>query len=648
MLNEDLLAQTKPIDHDNSVDDSIKECLQTASGKSFITFAGAGSGKTYSLKETLSYLKKKHEADFSRQGKQIAVVTFTNNAADEITDRVERNPIFAISTIHSFCWLTIKGFNEDIRKWYLSEIPSELTDLEDKERRGRAGAASDARKKRIVRLTQKIEWLDEPRTFVYDPNGVNSDRNSLSHADVLKVFAYFLNTKPMMAEVLVNKYPFIFVDESQDADKGVINALFAFQQKQAEKIVVGLFGDTMQRIFGGGEPQLGKTLPVKWEEFDKQMNHRSARRIVELGNKIRLEDDGRIQFAKEGSDAGFVRYFLLPHGTANKDEVENNIRSTMAEVTGDQDWLNTEDEETAILLLEHKMVGRRLGFDRLWEALSKPTRIADRVSAGENSELNYFSNIVLPLAEASLQDDEFEVMTILRTNKSPLLEEDIFSTNVNDPLLPARMAEKAFQEVVSDNGVTFLQVLKTIAENNLLPIPEKLKAFVISSEEADQVSELEVEVDSQDELETESANDPQEFEVDEIDAWAEALETPFFQVRNYRDYISENSIYRTHQGVKGNEFERVMVIMDDDEAGGFMFSYEQYFGAKDPSKNTIEKIKSGEETGLDRTRRLFYVTSTRAKSSLAHAIYTSNIEKVRKNLIDRNFAKDSEIIEIQP
>ena len=120
----------------------------------------------------------------------------------------------------------------------------------------------------------------------------------------------------------------------------------------------------------------------------------------------------------------------------------------------------------------------------------------------------------------------------------------------------------------------------------------------------------------------------------------------FYQIRNYKNYIDGNSTFRTHQGVKGNEFERVMVVMDDDEAGGFLFSYEQYFGAKELSRDSQKRREAGEETGLDRTRRLFYVTSTRAKNSLAHVIYTSDVAKVRKNLIEKRFAREGEVIEL--
>jgi len=635
MSEEFYLAETKLIDHDNIVDKGIQECLRIGSGKSFITFAGAGSGKTYSLKEALEFLKAQYFDDFSRQGKQIAVVTFTNNAADEIIDRVEQNPIFSVSTIHSFCWSAIAGFNEDIRKWYLEKIPTDLEDLENKERKGRAGNASDARKRDIIRLTRKMEWLADPRSFIYDPNGANSSPNSLSHADVLKIFSNFLTNKPMMAEVIVNKFPFIFIDESQDANKDVISAFFELQDAKSDKVVIGLFGDTMQRIFGGGEPELGKTKPSGWTTFDKKMNHRSALRIVGLGNQIRSEDDKRKQFARDGVAEGCVRYFLLPHGVSDKEKVEAKIRESMAEFTGDANWTDTQSKETAILLLEHRMAGRRLGFDDLWDKLSKSGKIKDRISEGGNTELNFFSDVIFPMAEASQNGRRAELMSILRENKSPLLEASVLNANKNDPLELARAAEHAFRNVVSNDKVSFRAVLEVISDHKLLRIPAKLQSFVATSgeSEAEMGAILEVEAE------------PEEWDDSEIAAWAEALETDFFQIRNYKNYIDDNSIFRTHQGVKGNEFERVMVVMDDDDAGGFLFSYEQYFGAKELSQASQKKRDAGEETGLDRTRRLFYVTSTRAKNSLAHVIYTSDVSKVKANLIEKKFAREVEIIE---
>lgn len=642
-------AETRPINFDDQLDENIRECLRTGVGKSFIVFASAGSGKTYSLKEALDYLKEIYAGSFLNQGKQIAVVTYTNNAANEITDRIEQNSIFAVSTIHSFCWSAIAGFNEDIRKWYLGTIPVELEKVKGEEERGRAGKASDARKRTIARLEEKIEWLNEPRSFIYDPNGVNSSLNALSHADVLKIFSSFLTTKPMMKEVIVNKFPFIFIDESQDTNKDVINAFFSLQDEKKDNIVIGLFGDTMQRIFWGGEVELGKSKPhqesIDWKIFNKAMNHRSARRIVGLGNQIRREGvgregvgsegDGREQYARDGAVKGCIRYFLLPNKGLIKNDIEDKIRSYMAKITDDNGWIDTDSEETAILLLEHKMAGRRLGFEELWEKLSRSPKIKDRIAEGDNTELNFFSSIVFPLADASRNNRRTELMAILRENRSPLLESYVLNDNKNDPLSIARAAECAFRTTVLNDNVSFQAVLDILFKHKLLRIPEKLQSFV-SDEDVDKL-ETAKSVESLSSKENDNS---------EISAWAEALETNFFQIRNYKNYVDENSIFNTHQGVKGNEFERVMVIMDDSEAGGFLFSYEQYFGAKEISKASQKKLDDGEEIGLVRTRRLFYVTSTRAKSSLAHVIYTSDVVKVRENLIARKFAQESEIVDI--
>lgn len=54
-----------------------------------------------------------------------------------------------------------------------------------------------------------------------------------------------------------------------------------------------------------------------------------------------------------------------------------------------------------------------------------------------------------------------------------------------------------------------------------------------------------------------------------------------------------------------------MVILDDEEALGFLFSYKKLFGAKEPT--TTDKQNEWKETSIDRTRRLFYVTCSRAE-----------------------------------
>jgi len=100
-------------DIDNNVDEQIYECLKLESPKSFFLFAGAGSGKTRSLVNVLDKFKDEYGKRFRLERKKIAIITYTNAAANEIIHRLKHDSIFQVSTIHSFAWDIIKNFNHD-------------------------------------------------------------------------------------------------------------------------------------------------------------------------------------------------------------------------------------------------------------------------------------------------------------------------------------------------------------------------------------------------------------------------------------------------------------------------------------------------------------------------------------------------------
>ena len=117
---------------DFQVDETLEKCILSTPRKSFFLFDGAGSGKTYSL---VLLLKKIHNSigkHLLSQGKNVAVITFTNAATDEIINRLDYSPIFHISTIHSFVWDVIKYYQADIKKLYCFYIEEDLKALEKK------------------------------------------------------------------------------------------------------------------------------------------------------------------------------------------------------------------------------------------------------------------------------------------------------------------------------------------------------------------------------------------------------------------------------------------------------------------------------------------------------------------------------------
>ena len=87
-----------------------------------------------------------------------------------------------------------------------------------------------------------------------------------------------------------------------------------------------------------------------------------------------------------------------------------------------------------------------------------------------------------------------------------------------------------------------------------------------------------------------------------------------------------------------------MVIIDDSEAKGFLFSYDKLFGIKGLSDTDKKNLSEGKETSIERTQRLFYVTCTRAKNSLAVVMYANNPEGVKTEAIKKRWFEEDEII----
>ena len=98
-------------------DEVIQDCLNLDRPKSFFLYAGAGSGKTHSLVMAVKNLKDREWQRLTFEGRQIAIITYTNAACEEIARRLEYDPLVVVSTIHAFSWRMIQGFNDDIRDW---------------------------------------------------------------------------------------------------------------------------------------------------------------------------------------------------------------------------------------------------------------------------------------------------------------------------------------------------------------------------------------------------------------------------------------------------------------------------------------------------------------------------------------------------
>jgi DNA helicase-2/ATP-dependent DNA helicase PcrA len=606
---------------DAHVDDEIAACLDLDAPKSFFLFAGAGSGKTRSLVTALQHVQNTMAERFRIKGQRVAVITFTNAASDEIKRRLLFDPLIDVRTIHSFAWSLIEGLNHDIREWLRVDLANDITSLKAEEARGRKGTkASATRLSKIESKTRRLQNLPHIKSFTYSPTGDNRGRDALNHNEVLMLTAHFLSQKPAMQSILAGRYPILLIDESQDTNKHLVDALFAVQAKLKGKFLLGLIGDTMQRIYSDGKEGLGANLPKDWATPGKILNYRCPKRVVTLINKVRSTTDKQQQVPRPTAKDGVVRLFILPSGMEEKPEAERAIAAYMAEITGDEKW--TQPREIKTLTLEHRMAASRLGFLDAFIALYTYESWRTSFLEGTLPVFRFFSEQVLPLVRAKQAGDRFAVARVTKAY-SPLLSQESLRQSKDNKLLLQNVSKAVDGLLELWKGAadpSLLEVLKFVASANLLEIPEALKPHASGAIEAAAEN-------------SSAANELEDRESERDLAIQAFLNTSFSQIEPMTEYLSGKAHFDTHQGVKGLEFERVMVIMDDSEARGFMFKYEDLFGGKPSGDKTVEA-----------TKRLFYVTASRAEKSLVLVAYTSSTDRVKSFVLKEGWFAPEEVI----
>lgn len=608
---------------DLQVDETLEKCILSTPRKSFFLFAGAGSGKTHSLVLLLKKIRDSIGKDLLVQGKNVAVITFTNAATDEIVNRLDYSLVFHISTIHSFVWDAIKYYQADIKHLYCQYIQEDIQKLYEKQEKAKSKTTKtyQSNAEKIEHLKEKLGKAKTIEKFVYNPNGSNAEYNALNHAEVIKISAQMIMDNIMLQRIIAQRYPILLIDESQDTKKELVDAFFKIQENFSDIFTLGLLGDQKQRIYTDGKENMVNIIPSEWEQPVKRMNYRCAKRIVKLANTIgKVLDIYAEQNPKEDAADGLVRLFIVQQqNEIDKDDIEQTIMDIMCNQTHDAKWSGA-DADVKTLTLEHMMAARRLGFAQFFGPLSKVDKYQMAFLQGKVSELDFFTKEVLPIAD-SINGDGRNALEILKAY-SPLLSKQ----NTEKPYelyLRCRDDSQKVANIVNGNH-SIRDVVKVVCSSQLLPVPEVLRQASI--------------------LSTTDVNDEWE---EDLQAWVMVMDLPINMVRGYDDYVNQRTRFDTHQGVKGLEFDRVMVIIDDSEAKGFMFSYDKLFGVKELTEIDKKHIEAGEESSVDRTQRLFYVTCTRAKESLAIVMYTSDSEKVKNQAISKGWFSEQEIVLLQ-
>lgn len=633
---------------DTQADIDLRTCLSAVPPRSFIMKAGAGSGKTTSLIKGLSSVIKIHGDKLRKARQRVACITYTEIAAEEIWRDVGSDPVVHVSTIHSFMWLLAKPFQNDIGVWVVGRIAEKIEALEQKQatygpRVQQRTKDKDTRD--IERLRRQSGRIAAVKNFRYG-TGSKYVKGILGHDDILKLVPHLIAERPLFRTLLARQFPFVFVDESQDTTTEVVEALKTVERESGAPFCLGFFGDPMQRIYATGTGLVEAELT--WADIPKPENFRCSTKVLNLANAIRRDGDDLVQVAGQrlGTEGiiptpeGSAHLFILP-ADDTRDANLVRVREWMAARTGDDYWRPGDDdqERVKLLVIVHQMAARRLGFGDLYAALNSkaPSAFKEGFLDGSAWPISSCMKFLIPIATAYNNGQQLEVMRLLR-EYSPLIDRaSLVGVNIAERLkMLGELVASIAEGITGDSGVTIGDLLKQVHATELLILDPRLVSYLDPQAAAPVQPKPDDEADNDDDQE----DDESEKEMASMDAF---LACPASQLLAYQTYISERSPFWTQQGIKGAEFERVLVVLDDAESTHVQFSYEKYLGLKPPSETDQKRIDAGEETTVDRTRRLFYVSCTRALKDLAVVLFTADPERAEAHMRQLDLFEDEDI-----
>lgn len=291
-----------------------KVCIEDSN---ILLKACPGSGKTRTLTYKLAYIVKKYELS-----KKINIaITYTNRAADEIRERLEKMDIpedkVWVGTIHQFCLEFIirpyTMYHNRLKKGY--HIIDEYVQNQYVEE--------------IVKTLGIDIGYDKPFDF---PEIVKKYEEKLlaekeiDFNDILRISLDLVKTYPFIAENIGGITRSILVDEYQDTNElqyGILGCIVAANKK----ILLTFVGDTDQAIYGalGGIAKTSEELQLEFGVAFKEEKldgcYRTTQRIIDCYSNFQLKDVPIYAVSEIKDEMGCLVY----NNTINKTDLFEGI-----------------------------------------------------------------------------------------------------------------------------------------------------------------------------------------------------------------------------------------------------------------------------------------------------------------------------------
>lgn len=640
-----------------NIQQEINECL--AKFESFCFDAGAGSGKTFALQKSIEHILNKEGENLRIRNQKILCITYTNAAKDEILDRIGKNSVVLVSTIHEFLWRFISIQQELLTIEHEKKVKEELKVIKQKINENpisgkvnqaefqkavcdesfqkiffNASSSPAIRFKELIkahneyfstylsnvsnfknivnninkqyRLEITLKELREKKTkkIMYNParNRDKLENYVISHDTLLLYCKNIIMSQDLLKRLFSDRYPYILVDEYQDTDEKVIDIIDSIRKYSWPKknFVVGLFGDTLQNIYGSG---IG-VLPNKeeYKSIEKNFNRRSSKQIVELIERIRNDDFGQQSIYTDFDNGSYSFYIAC-------EDVKLDLFLQEKKLTSN----------TACLLMKNDDIAKARGFDILLSILKGFPRFS-----GAN-----FDNISNEFLQKNLQYTGWflrEILTFIefiqksKDKNSTVKEITQFVPSDKSTLTFGGMKQfiSSFIEI-NFSSLTIGECITKIANiQGQISGADILKKIFLIDATADKIL-LNVKNRSYEYFYYfQDSEESSESAMALIDVFFKLEVSQFIKWYEYifNDFNNKGVNYYTLHSSKGLEFDNVVVVLQDNFAKKKDYC-EHFFKNYNTSNMDMQFLE---------VRNLLYVACSRAKINL-HVIYISDSQE---------------------
>jgi len=285
-------------------------------GSPILIFAGAGSGKTRVLTHKIAYLVE----EVGLPPDNILSVTFTNKAANEMKERVQKLlnidvSMMNVGTFHSISARILRkeihrlDYTNDFIIYDQSDSLSLIkkiikeNDLDTKTFVGKSCQAHISKyKNQMISPDMQSNFADgyveSKIAEIYNQYQVELKKNNVLDFDdlLLKPIELF-NLKPNRLEFYQNKFQYVLVDEYQDTNRPQFEFIYAVSKNHGNICVVG---DDDQSIYGwrGADVQNILNFSSSFsnvETIKLEQNYRSTKTILECAWSVVSKNTNRAE-----------------------------------------------------------------------------------------------------------------------------------------------------------------------------------------------------------------------------------------------------------------------------------------------------------------------------------------------------------------